>query len=202
MCESQGESASHFHYQIWTNFSESPHFQGSSIRMEFIHPTGHEWLWKKPLTDCGFFCSYSFLRDDGSHCTRHAVTYNAKIICLNIRRTVFQYFKKRIVSTENQNSPIAVPVSLIFLLCVFYHSLFSTFRLKSVAIPQDGYYFLAIVSGSCFFIIHCQLGLKYLLQSLKAQLHSLYLDLLLISYSQELVLRGAVCKKFHLLDLA
>ena len=40
----------------------------------------------------------------------------AKISRWNIRRTVFQYFKKPIASTENQNLPIAVPVGLIFLL--------------------------------------------------------------------------------------
>jgi len=41
---------------------------------------------------------------------------NAKISRWNIRRTVFQYFKKLIASTKNSNSPIAVPVGLIFLL--------------------------------------------------------------------------------------
>jgi hypothetical protein len=39
---------------------------------------------------------------------------NAKITCWNKRRTVFQYFKKLITSTEKSNSPIAVPVGLIF----------------------------------------------------------------------------------------
>ncbi len=39
---------------------------------------------------------------------------NAKISRWNIRRTVLQYFKKRIASTKNSNSPIAVPVGLIF----------------------------------------------------------------------------------------
>ena len=48
------------------------------------------------------------------------VAENAKISRWNIRRTVFQYFKKLIASTENSNSPIAVPVGLIFLLCVFF----------------------------------------------------------------------------------
>jgi len=42
--------------------------------------------------------------------------YNAKISRWNIRRTEFQNFTKLIASTENQNSPIAVPVGLIFLL--------------------------------------------------------------------------------------
>ena len=35
---------------------------------------------------------------------------DVKISRWNIRRTVFQYFKKRIASTENSNSPNAVPV--------------------------------------------------------------------------------------------
>ena len=36
--------------------------------------------------------------------------YNAKISRWNIRRTVFQYFKKRIANTKKSNSPIAVQV--------------------------------------------------------------------------------------------
>jgi len=46
--------------------------------------------------------------------------YNGKISRWNIRRTVFQYFKKLIACTENSNSPIAVPVGLIFLLAAFF----------------------------------------------------------------------------------
>ena len=74
-----------------------------------------------------------------------------KISRWNIRRTVFQYLKIRIASTENSISPIAVPVRLKFLLCFSFLITFFGLPIFTIAGATLMGTFVTSIAGVVFY---------------------------------------------------